>query len=55
VLPGFIERWLWNIAGEGRGERANPNKQTMNVTFHALTAVGIAHIAATRLESSREG
>ena len=27
----------------------------MNVTFHALAAVGIAHIAATRLESSREG
>src|SRR5262245_1610336 len=27
----------------------------MIVTFHALTAVGIAHIAAIRLESSREG
>ena len=27
----------------------------MNVTFHALTAVGIAHIAAIRLESLREG
>jgi hypothetical protein len=27
----------------------------MNVTFHALTAVGIAHIAAMRLDSSREG
>ena len=27
----------------------------MNVTFHALTAVGIAHIAAIRLEPSREG
>jgi len=26
----------------------------MNVTFHALTAVGIAHIAASRLESWRE-
>src|SRR5215510_11324377 len=27
----------------------------MNVTFHALTAVGIAHIAAIRLDSSRDG
>jgi len=27
----------------------------MIVTFHALTAVGIAHIAAIRLEPSREG
>jgi len=27
----------------------------MNVTFHALTAVGIAHVAAIRLNSSREG
>jgi hypothetical protein len=27
----------------------------MNVTFHALTAVGIAHVAAIRLEPSREG
>jgi hypothetical protein len=27
----------------------------MNVTFHALSAVGIAHIAAIRLEPSREG
>jgi hypothetical protein len=26
----------------------------MNATFHALTAVGIAHIAAMRLDSSRE-
>src|SRR5262249_15371832 len=44
-----------NIAGDGQGERANPTEQTMNVTFHALTAVGIAHIAAIRLEPSREG
>jgi hypothetical protein len=27
----------------------------MNVTFHALTAVAIAHIAAIRLDPSREG
>jgi hypothetical protein len=27
----------------------------MNVTFHALAAAGIAHIAATRLEASRDG
>jgi len=37
-------------------ERArHPTKHTMNVTFHALTAVGIAHIAAIRLEPSGEG
>ena len=38
-----------------QGERANPTEQAMNVTFHALSAVGIAHIAAIRLEPSREG
>ncbi|HJZ32740.1 MAG TPA: hypothetical protein VKF35_16600 [Hyphomicrobiaceae bacterium] len=27
----------------------------MNVTFHALAAVGIAHVAALRLDASREG
>jgi hypothetical protein len=27
----------------------------MNVTFHALAAAGIAHVAATRLETSRDG
>src|SRR5215470_15105007 len=27
----------------------------MNVTFHALTAAGIAHIAATRVRASRDG
>jgi hypothetical protein len=27
----------------------------MNVTFHAFAAIGIAHIAAIRLEPSREG
>ena len=27
----------------------------MNVTFHALAAVGIAHVAAIRMDSSREG
>jgi hypothetical protein len=27
----------------------------MNVTFHTLTAVGIAHVAAIQLETSREG
>jgi len=31
-----------------------PSGQTMNVTFHALAAVGIAHIAAIRLNPSRE-
>jgi len=27
----------------------------MNVTFHALAAAGIAHVAASRLEAAREG
>src|SRR5215467_12248877 len=46
VLPGFDRYGI--IAGEGQAERTNPTEQTMIVTFHALTAVGIAHIAAIR-------
>jgi len=50
VLPGFTRR---NVAVRNRASA--PTQLIMNVTFHALAAIGIAHMAAIRLESSREG
>jgi hypothetical protein len=44
---------LPDLAGQGEAART-PAEETMNVTFHALAALGIAHIAAIRLEPSRE-